>query len=507
MRRLLIGFLLAGLGVLVGAGFVGTGAVATTPGASPGASAAGPVPQVEGPVTGGNGDIVVQTTGFDLADVGYEASEWFVSGTASSFTSSAPLTEDGEWEVTEGDTAPYRTRIVVYRPVDPERFNGTVVVEWLNVTAGLDAGPTWSMTHTELIRRGYAWVGVSAQVAGVEGGGASIAASQALKLADPVRYGSLTIASDSFSYDIYSQVGRLLRGRAPVDVLELRPRVLLATGASQSAFRLTTYIDAVHPLHRVYDGYFVHSRGGGGAPLAQAPQARIEAPSPTLIRRDVDAPVMVFTAEGDLFGLDAVVAAQRDSRGYRDWQAAGTAHYDTYGLGIAQTDTGDGAADVALFDSMLAPPQQLFGGLFTCGSPINAGPHHYVASAAIAATNRWVVDGVAPPRAPRIEVDAAGTDAVRDEHGIAVGGIRTPQVDAPVAALSGVGQTGSTFCSLFGTTRPFDAPTLASEYATNRAFVQQWTAATRRAVKAGFMLPADAEHVIAAGRQSTIGAP
>lgn len=35
-------------------------------------------------------------------------------------------------------TLPFTTRFLVYRPSDPERFNGTVVVCWNNVTAGYE---------------------------------------------------------------------------------------------------------------------------------------------------------------------------------------------------------------------------------------------------------------------------------------------------------------------------------------------------------------------------------
>ena len=35
-----------------------------------------------------------------------------------------------------------------------ERFNGTVVVEWLNVSGGLDAPPDWYMTHRQSAARG-----------------------------------------------------------------------------------------------------------------------------------------------------------------------------------------------------------------------------------------------------------------------------------------------------------------------------------------------------------------
>ncbi len=85
------------------------------------------------------------------------------------------------------------------------------------------------------------------------------------------------------------------------------------------------------------------------------------------------------------------------------------------------------------------------------------------------------------------------------------GGIRTPHVDAPVATLSGLGQTGSNFCTIFGTTKPFDAATLAAKYPTHAAFVKAWNAATDKAVKAGFLLAADAKNIKAAAAQSTVG--
>ena len=52
----------------------------------------------------------------------------------------------------------------------PKKFSGTVVVEWLNVSGGVDANPDWVSLSEEIVRRGDAWVGVSAQRIGVEGG-------------------------------------------------------------------------------------------------------------------------------------------------------------------------------------------------------------------------------------------------------------------------------------------------------------------------------------------------
>lgn len=58
---------------------------------------------------------------------------------------------------------PYVTRALVRRSVDPARFNGTVIVEWLNVTLDQDIDFVFGATRELLVREGYAWIGVSAQ--------------------------------------------------------------------------------------------------------------------------------------------------------------------------------------------------------------------------------------------------------------------------------------------------------------------------------------------------------
>jgi Alpha/beta hydrolase domain len=85
----------------------------------------------------------------------------------------------------------------------------------------------------------------------------------------------------------------------------LHPERLLAAGESQSAGRMVTYIDAVHPVVHVYDGFLVHSRGAGGAALSQAPLPAVPTPSPTFIRDDLNVPVLVFQTETDVGGLQA----------------------------------------------------------------------------------------------------------------------------------------------------------------------------------------------------------
>jgi Alpha/beta hydrolase domain len=491
--------LTAAVATLIAAVLVAAGATASYASAGhaprPRPSAANPT--VTGPVTGGKGAIVLPgTTTFSLSSVAYTQSEFFISGHASSYSPTAPLGSDGKWQVAPSTTAPYTTRIVVYRPADPDRFNGTVVVEWLNVSAGVDAAAEWLYSHNEMIRDGYAYVGVSAQGLGVS----------ALKAADPVRYAALSHPGDSYSYDIFSQAGQAVRDEASQILGGLRPRRLLAEGESQSATRLTTYIDGIQPLVHSYDGFLVHSRFAGSAALSQPPQANIPTPPVVFFRPDLGVPVLGVETETDVLELGYLPAQQADSRGFRLWEMAGTSHADNYETNIGAADAGGSAAEgLKELNSMLNPPAGAAG--LTCATPINTGEEHFVLDAAQFWLNRWVRTGDAPPRAPRLQVNTSTSPPsfVLDANGNVEGGIRTPAVDVPVATLSGLGQSGSSFCFLFGTTVPFSAARLAALYPTHARFVKRWARDTIDNARDGFIRPADADELIDAAAQSSVG--
>ncbi len=465
--------------------------------AAPAAGAAAPRVTVTGPVPVGSPTFngTLYGTSFHLSQVGYERSEFFISGTAHSYVPVGPLASNGRWTVKSGASAPYKTRIAVYRPIDPRRFNGTVVVEWLNVTGGTDDSPDWTMAHNELIREGFAWVGVSAQQVGVD----------AAKSTDPAEFSSLSHPGDSFSYDIFSQAGQAVRDDSALILGGLKPRALIAAGESQSAFRLMTYIDAVQPVTKVYSGFLVHSQFGTGAPLSQAPQASYPAPTPTTIRSDLGVPVFEFETETDVYDSNLTDRLfYGNPRLFRLWEVAGSSHFDDYGLAIGPTDTGNGEDAVADLAAMQNPTSTPPGG-FTCNQPINTGGTHWALDAAVYWLNRWVVTGTPPPKAPYLKTThdfpvVFATDA----NGNALGGVRSPQVDAPVAALGGVGNS-PVFCTLFGTTAPFSANHLARMYPDHARFVTRWTRATVKDLLKGYIVPQDAEDLINAAVGSRIG--
>ncbi len=425
-------------------------------------------PTVTGPIAGTPFD----ASPIDLAAYGYVEEEYFLEGTATSYTNVGPLNPDGFWTVEPADNADYRTRVVVRRPADPKRFNGTVITEWYNVTAGYDIGPDWGWANAEMMRSGYAWVGVSAQSVGVGN----------LLVTNPARYGSLVHPGDSFSYDIFSQAGMAIRNPGAVDLLAgAQVEAVIADGESQSASRLGTYFNAVHPLAGVYDGFLNHSRGAGTAPLSQAPQAAVPTPFPVFSRTDQNEPLLQFETEGDILILGFLPARQPDSALYRLWELPGNAHTDGFLLG----------------DS----------GFVICDDPVNTGPHYLVLRAAIDHLNRWVREGTPPPHAPRIEIAAPGFPPViaRDEFGNALGGIRTPLLDVPIATLTAEANTGAFFCFLFGKTIAFDQDTLDSLYPNHGSYVSQFNRSTTDTVKKGFILKADAKALETEAAQSEIG--
>jgi len=467
------------------------------------AAAQAAVPQpATAPITG-PGTPFLGLGGFDLGALGYVVEEYKISGTATSFKLKGEPSADGVWNAEPAGTAPYATRIVVVRPKDPKRFNGSVAVEWLNVTGGLDAGPDWTYSHREMLRSGWAYVGVSAQKVGVEGGPNMAGAGMPLKKQNPARYGTLVHPGDIFAFDMFSQAGRAVKEGHVLG--PLKPRRVIATGVSQSAVFLTTYIDAVDPLARVYDGFFVHSRfGGAPAPDSASAAGRADARTPPAVRMPLNlrVPVMTVISETDLIGGSFLsgfwAARQPDNAKLRVWEVPGAAHVDNYMFLIGGLD--DGAQPVGKIAPLWKPTDTVIGSKMA--HPVNAAPqHHYVAQAALAALERWVRTGQAPPKAPPMDVapPAKPGDAptlVLDANGNTKGGIRTPWEDAPTARLSGLGNSGGPFGFLFGTTQTYDTATLARLYPGGKAdYLKKFDASLDRAVAGRFILKADAPEI------------
>src|SRR5262245_870921 len=269
--------------------------------AVPASTITGPVAT---PVASGDAshDYPYSSTIDDLGKYSYLEEEYFVEGTANRYTTPAMATGT----IVDSGHA-YKTRLMVRRPTSAAKFNGTVVVEWNNVTPGHDLDIDWLQAHDYWMRTGYAWVGVSAQRVGVE----------ALKVWNAKRYGSLdvtdrgTITNDDLSYDVFAQVAQAVRHSSGVNILPgFRVERVFATGHSQSASRLATYLNSIHPMAPVFDAVVPH--GGGGR-----------------IRDDLtNVKVFKLLSETDVINSQALVR-QPDTANFRSWEVTGDSHVDT----------------------------------------------------------------------------------------------------------------------------------------------------------------------------------
>ncbi|MEX1008342.1 MAG: alpha/beta hydrolase domain-containing protein [Acidimicrobiia bacterium] len=405
---------------------------------------------------------------FDLAEHGYVEEEWFLRGDASTYgpARDSSLGGDGHWSVVATGSEEFCTRLLVRRPTDPARSDGTVVLEWFNVSGGIDLDPVWAQSHVEIMRDGNTWVGVSAQRAGVNGPPLMAGFSQPLELWDPGRYRELHIPNDDLSYGIFTAAARMARdgaltAQAPVDVV-------VAAGASQSANRLVTYVNAVHPLVGAIDGFLVHGRvGTSSPPLA----ADVVMPDPLTFRTDSSAPVVVLESEFDT--LRSWLARQPDSERFRLWEVAGSTHQDEY---VERTLKAQFARDLG---------HEMPG----CDCAVNDMPFHYVENAALAHLRGWARGGGAAPQLPRISMNADG-EIDRDEHGNALGGIRLPHIVVPTAQYGPVGTPQS--CALRGFVKPFPPEKFAALYPTRDDYLACFDAAADEAVAGGFLLEPDA---------------
>jgi Alpha/beta hydrolase domain len=412
----------------------------------------------------------------DFAALGYREDEYLIEGTATRYAPKlgTELGLDGLWDVEPAGTAPYRSRFVVYRPADPAAFNGTVLVSWNNVSAGFDG---YTVDSREILDSGYAYAAVSAQRAGVHGMGEH---PMGLVQANPPRYGRLSIPSDDYSFDIFSQAARAL-GAGPLNGFEVRH--LVALGASQSASRLSAYINAVHPLERLFDAFMPYLYFGGGSPLAVGEAVfnpgsdRLERSSlpmiPCRIRNDIDALVMIANSEVE--AISCYKVRQPDTERFRYWEAAGTAHVS--------------------FQSMLARAAAMGQDMEAVGAlqGINEVPLNPVVEAAYRRLQEWLETGTPPPSQPLIHFAGDPPEVVRDEHGIARGGIRLPQVEVPLATNSAIPAPGNPLGFLGGSCVPFLPDKVQALYGDADNYLAQFEQATKAAEEVGVVLARDVE--------------
>jgi hypothetical protein len=431
----------------------------------------------------------------------YVEEEWFASGAATLFTYNDPPLPTEIVPVQTG--MPYKTRFVVRRPVDAADFNGTVVIEWLNSTAGFDSAPSWDASAEYFGRKGIVYVGVTnsdTSIRFMRGG------CRLFGLLPPIcgtRYRTLALPENGLAYEMMSQIAHALKSgvSSPLPA-GFEVERLFHAGQSQQGGSVITYATAFHFPDN--DGYFVQAAfsarpinfgpacGSVGAPAYPGCTPQLQG-ADRLVRTDLPVPVIRAQTETDMgsvasgFGVLALNARQSDADRFRYYETAGTAH------NVVHENIDVAGTGFTLDDFCLDPINS-----FADGPVIGA----YLYNAMWEALELRVAKGVPLPRGERLQV--ANGDIVRDAYGNAVGGIRLPELDVPVAtyapsntvdpALPAFLQPiGVLVCRLSGAVTRFDDASLNALYPTRASYRRPYVRRVNALAAKRFLLPEDAE--------------
>jgi hypothetical protein len=479
MKRRLVSAVLAVAGI----------ALLFAPNSAFGAGPAVPVPAVTGPIPVTEDSYPFLATDIDLSKYGYVEEEYFIEGDAYRYSTTGGPEVTGTRLETGGPnddgTYPFKTRIVVRRPANPADANGTVLAEWYNVTAFRDIEWNWFGDPEFMLDNGYTFVGVSAQNVGMTG----------LYAFDNPRYGGLTVNgggtvptgkidpgcvdfvtvpdvrcpthdSDALSYDIFgAAINAVKDNRTGGDPLPgFAPDTVIASGESQSCSRLSSHYNKIEPLQDIVDAYLLTVCGS--QLRADRPEKAIRIISETenrTQRTEVNFP---------------------DNGSLRHWEVAGGSHLPRMAW--------DRVADVLNRDFLpITVGCQKF--------PLSLVQWPFTVNRAIKGLEDWVSDDTdAPPIAPR-GVYSDPSTLVRDQYGIAEGGIRYPELTVPTGTNDGVNSPGTGgnplfngFCGLLGSNTLFERSTLDSLYTDHADYVNQYSDAVDAFVATDFMLAEDA---------------
>jgi hypothetical protein len=431
----------------------------------------------------------------------YVEEEWFASGAATLFSYADPPRPTEIVPVQTG--VPYKTRFVLRRPADPADFDGSVVIEWLNSTAGFDSSPSWDASAEHFGRRGAIYVGVTNSDTAIRflRNGCRL-----FGLLPPIcgtRYSTLSLPENGLAYEMMSQIAHALRSGSgsPLSAQYAVERVF-HVAQSQQAGSLITYATAFHFPDN--SGYFLQAAfsarpinfgpacGSAGAPAYPACTPQLQGDD-RLVRTDLPVPVIRAQTETDMgsvasgFGVLALNARQTDTDQFRYYEMAGTAH------NVVHENIDVAGTGYTLEDFCLDPINSFADG------PV-VGAHLY--NAMWEALEARVRRGVPLPRAERLVV--ANGEIERDAYGNARGGIRLPELDVPIASYA-PGNTvdpalpaflqpiGALVCRLSGAVTPFDGATLNALYPTRRSYTRAYARRVDKLLQQRFLLPEDAE--------------
>lgn len=352
------------------------------------------------------------------------------------------------------DGKAYTTRVVIREPQDTRKFSGLVLAESMHVSGAAHA---FEFTAAYVMDSGHAAV--------------EILTTSPKQFTDfnAERYARLSIA-DGQQNEIIAQVGALIKSaRGP---LGSNVRKIVLAGTSMSSGTLINYLPSHMVLRTpemkgIYDGFLPTSTGS------------------TI--REIDVPLIEMPT---LHEVETNVPRRQDGdepgKQFRLYEVAGIGHVDSR-------------------DNVRLIPNP-------CAKELNPVLSQAYFSVGLHHLLRWVDEGIAPPRAPRVlldrDVSNDGSQMALDTHGNPQGGIRTPWVDVPVAKYGPViaaaeplianpsdyvkanGLQGAQImCRLASWQEPFPAAKLRELYGSKREYLRRFEARLDELEKQGWSLP------------------
>lgn len=432
----------------------------------------------------------------DLNAHGYVEQEFYLQGVAPAITAAGQTLLE----------APYTTRMLVRKPADPARFNGTVIIEPFSWFGERAAG--WILTRDYLLRHGYAYVGYTLNINKPEVDPKFSAADPAVEADGIAQYGKIVNfdfmrrfdyaryaplgsyydarqftrgdAPDPFvpqSQGIGAQLALLLKShtpKGPLAGLEVK-RVYVNSWAVTAQVWMDYLDQGRHQQWRMPDGRpLVDAYMTGRMAYGEVGGDVIRVPR----KMPGDAPFVTVYSQSELMHdvLEGIaLPADTDTPKLRYYEVTGMPHLRLADLGTQHSERL--AADVGKGHD----PRCL---------TLYDEPAELVIAALLDGMDRWVRDGKPMPKAPR--VPRQGNSAVRDaDTGNLLGGVRPPWIQAPSATYLTDQETA---CGLIYDTKvAYSRQALRKRYGSYAQYRKAFEGAKARSVREGYLLPEDAK--------------
>jgi hypothetical protein len=390
----------------------------------------------------------------ELTAFGYVEEEYIVSGLSNTFSDGDYLNVSAPLPVLQTNV-PWTTRMLIRRPVDVTKFNGTVVVELFNPSTGIDIDGVWLYTARTAMKYGMIYVGFTCKINTLQYNKYVYTYSQ--------RYSSLNIVDNSQVWDMTSALTSFLKQSNNLynPLRQYGQNRIVLAGWSQMAAWLHTYEHYFHRLNVLFDGskvisgYFVMdgitSYGLSWGSFTPFMIQRVYTPM-AWVRNDLDVPWMDILSEYYFdFRPDIPVnLKQPEFNNYRRYEVPGASHVSNF------------------------VRQLLNLRLIANGIPPTICPNNNfvrledIYAQSLIDLHEWIGYGIAAPSSSYIEMD--GFTPKQDAYGIMKGGVRLPQVSVPLGRGTGVDFSRTAFCTTDAYFYPFNSTVLDRLYGSNQVY-------------------------------------